>query len=80
MEDIIGKKAVLDDGPSEDDLIDRDLGTPEFVSYSALREARQLHGVIRTRFPSDTTLNHKVEQAVLLLRQIDETIHEGLAT
>lgn len=73
MEDIIGKKATLDDGPSEDDIIDRDLASPQFVSWTARREARHLRDVVRT-LPQLGLLLPMAEEAVRLIDEIDDAI------
>ena len=76
--DIIGRKAVLDDGPSEDDLIDRDLASPQFVSWVARREVRHLLDVVKT-LPQFAGLVPMAEEAVRLVEEIDDGI-EGYQT
>lgn len=72
--DIIGKKAELDDGPSEDDIIDRDLASPQFVSWTARREAKYLRDVVKT-IPQLRDLLPKAELAHNLIVEIDEALN-----
>lgn len=78
MNDIIGKKASNDDGPSEDDLIDRDLASPQFVSWSARKEVRHLRDVVKT-LPYLASLLPMADEAVRLVDEIDAGI-EGWET
>lgn len=78
--DIIGKKAVNEDGPSEDDLIDRDLASPQFVSWTARREAGHLRDVVRTLWPHHEQMVEKAQRAFDLIAELDdeiEAISEG---
>lgn len=78
--DIIGKKAhdppeLTDD---EQDRIDRDLASPQFVSWSARKEVRHLRDVVKT-LPYLASLLPMAEEAVRLVDEIDDGI-EGWET
>lgn len=78
MEDIIGKKADDSDSPDPDDIIDRDLASPQFVSWSARKEVGQLHGVIH-HLPELSGLIPMADEALRLVQEIDDAI-EGWST
>lgn len=71
--DIIGKKAVNEDGPSEDDLTDRDLASPQFVSWVARREVRHLRDVVNA-LPDLSGLKPLADEAVRVVDEIDDAI------
>lgn len=75
--EIIGQKAVLDDGPDEEDMTDRDLASPQFVSWSARREVRLLRDVIKTLAPTHVVMADllaRADDAVRLVDDIDNAI------
>ena len=74
MPDIFGTKAS--DGMTPDDAIDRDLGRPEFVAYSARKEAGSLLRSIAANWPDDDDLIAKADRAHELLVEIDDRIAE----
>lgn len=71
--DIIGKKADDRDEPDEQDLIDRDLESPQFVSWVARKNVRHLRDVVKT-LPELAGLLPMAEKAVELVDEIDEGI------
>lgn len=71
--DIIGKKADPPNEPDEQDLIDRDLSSPEFVSYTARKEVRHLRDVVKT-LPGLSGLIPMADEAVRLVEEIDDAI------
>lgn len=76
--DTYGKKADDSDEPDAEDLTDRDLASPQFVSWSARREVRHLRDVVRT-LPGLSGLTAMADEAVRLVEEIDDAI-EGWVT
>ncbi|OPZ61770.1 MAG: hypothetical protein BWY85_02301 [Firmicutes bacterium ADurb.Bin506] len=76
--DTIGKKTDPPNEPDEQDLIDRDLASPQFVSYSAVNQARNLRDVVKT-LPELREMLPKAELALNLLIELDNAIdyHAG---
>lgn len=71
--DTYGKKADDSDEPDAEDLTDRDLASPQFVSWSARREVRHLRDVVRT-LPAFSGLTAMADEAVRLVEEIDDAI------
>lgn len=77
MENIIGQRAVLPDGPSEDEIMDGDLASPQFVSWTARREAAHLRDVVKT-LPKLRELLPKAELVLNLIIELDDAIEGAL--
>ncbi len=67
--DIIGKSA----DEREQEIIDNDLASPQFVSWVARREVRHLRDVVRT-LPGLSNLIPMAEEAVRLVDELDDAI------
>lgn len=63
----------------EQDMIDRDLANPEFVSWTARREARHLLDVVHQLFPDNAEIINLADRAHEMICTIDDGI-EGWMT
>lgn len=78
-DDIYGTYAGGPHGPSPDDIIDRDLTSPQFVSWTARREAKHLLEVVSHLWPDDKGMVDMADKAHDLICAIDDAI-EGRTT
>lgn len=65
---------MADGLPDADDMTDRDLASPQFVSWSARREANQLLKIIGMLYPDDADLIDRADRAHDLLCGIDDAL------
>lgn len=76
MELIYGGKSEDEDGPTPDDILDRDLATPHFVSWSALREMKNLHHIIHA-LPEYEHLRQMADECLTCMGHLDDHISKG---
>lgn len=74
--DTYGSKADTDDDLTPDEIIDRDMARPEFLSYSTYKEIRNLLFVV-SNDPDLRHLKTLVDCMVLMMDHVDRSIQEA---